>query len=196
MDDHAQVFGPRLGRGEVRLRMPDLDLVDTEERDKSREADLARGTEVSALKEAGHGVRWRMAAAGVPGEAVPDVARHGGPIYGSKLSHMPFEPSGLTNDADIRSQVDRRLQLPLGRQEVPDDRPAGGGRHPLTRGAGEAGRGLQRRGGHGSRGAVGRAGPEGPDRPLQQLRRRSRVLEVRRQDDPRRHLLHVQGLRD
>ena len=44
-----------------------------------------------------------MAAAGVPGEAVPDVARHGGSIYGSKLSHMPFEPSGLTNDADIRS---------------------------------------------------------------------------------------------
>ena len=67
MDDHAQVFGPRLGRGEVRPRMPDLDLVDTEERDKSREADLARGTEMPALKKGGHGVdgEWPLL---VPGE--------------------------------------------------------------------------------------------------------------------------------
>ena len=58
-------------------------------------------------------------------------------VYVSKFTHMRFEPSGMTNDADIRvGEVDRRLHLPLDGQEVPDHRPAGGGRDPLAGGAG------------------------------------------------------------
>ena len=67
-------------------------------------------------------------------------------VYVSKLSHMRFEPSGLTNDADIRTrEVDRRLHLPLDRQEVPHARPAGGGRDPLAGGEGAAGGALRER---------------------------------------------------
>ena len=62
-------------------------------------------------------------------------------VYVSKLSHLRFEPSGLTNDADIRAgEVDPRLHLPLVRQEVPRRRPAGGGGHPLDGGARADGR--------------------------------------------------------
>ena len=67
-------------------------------------------------------------------------------VYVSKFAHMRFEPSGLTNDPDIRDrEVDRRLHLPLDGQEVPHRRPAGGDRHPLARGAGPPRRGLRRR---------------------------------------------------
>ena len=44
-----------------------------------------------------------------------------------------------------RREVDRRLRLPLVRQEVPDHRPAGGGRDPLAGGEGAAGAAVQRR---------------------------------------------------
>ena len=58
-------------------------------------------------------------------------------VYVSKFSHMRFEPSGPTNDADIRiAKVARRLHLPLARQEVPRHRDAAGARHHEPRGEG------------------------------------------------------------
>ena len=50
------------------------------------------------------------------------------------FAHMRFEPSGLTNDADIRCQVARRLHLPLDGQEVPGHGHPAGARHPEPRG--------------------------------------------------------------
>ena len=47
-----------------------------------------------------------------------------------------------------RREVDRRLHLPLVRQEVPRRRPAGGGRDPLDRGAREHGRPVRERRSH------------------------------------------------
>ncbi len=61
-------------------------------------------------------------------------------VYVSKFAHMRFEPSGLTNDADIRiakSIVDYVFRW-MGKKFL-DARPAGGGRHPVARGAGAAG---------------------------------------------------------
>ena len=57
-------------------------------------------------------------------------------VYVSKFAHMRFEPSGHDERRrHPRREVDRRLHLPLDGQEVPDHRPAGGGRDPLARGA-------------------------------------------------------------
>ena len=56
-------------------------------------------------------------------------------VYVSKFSHMRFEPSGPTNDPDIRtakSIVDYVFRW-MGKKFL-DGRPAGGGRHPLARG--------------------------------------------------------------
>ncbi len=117
-------------------------------------------------------------------------------VYVSKLSHMRFEPSGLTNDADIRTaksivdyifrwfgkkfltvdqqeevgilSADVRAKMAAAYNAGPSDAPA------LRRPAGHA----------------------GPDRALQQLGRRSRVLAVRRPHGACGHLLHVPGLRD
>ena len=47
-------------------------------------------------------------------------------VFVSKFAHMRFEPSGLTNDPDIRDrQVDPRLHLPLDGQALPGRRRAG-----------------------------------------------------------------------
>ena len=117
-------------------------------------------------------------------------------VYVSKLSHMRFEPSG--DDERRRhphGEVDRRLHLPLVRQEVPDARAAGGGRDPLARGEGAAGRALCERRRDGRAGGAGRVAPAGPDRALQLVGGRGRVRQVRRPDGADRLLLHVQGLR-
>ena len=67
-------------------------------------------------------------------------------VYVSKFSHMRFEPSGMTNDAGHpRREVDRRLHLPLDGEEVPDRRPAGGGRDPDAGGEGAARGGVRAR---------------------------------------------------
>ena len=67
-------------------------------------------------------------------------------VYVSKLSHMRFEPSGPDERrGHPHREVDRRLHLPLVRQEVPDRRAAGGGRHPDPRGEGATRRGVRGR---------------------------------------------------
>ena len=64
-------------------------------------------------------------------------------VYVSKLSHMRFEPSRPDERRrHPRREVDRRLHLPLVRQEVPHARAAGGGGDPLARGEGAAGRAV------------------------------------------------------
>ena len=117
-------------------------------------------------------------------------------VYVSKLSHMRFEPSGMTNDEDIRIAksivdyifrwfgkkfltVDQQEEVGILSTEVKARMAANyanGGTAP-------------RRAGHG-----GTAGP-GPDGAVQRARRRSRVREVRRPDDPNGQLLHVPRLR-
>ena len=95
-----------------------------------------------------------------------------------------------------RRQVDRRLRLPLVRQEVPDDRADGGRGDPLPGGEGAAriavrGRVSSCGGGRGG----GSAGAR-PDGPVQRVGRRGRVRQVRRADGSNRVLLHVPRLRD
>ncbi len=119
-------------------------------------------------------------------------------VYVSKFSHMRFEPSGLTNDEDIRSrEVDRRLHLPLDGQEVPHGRPAGGRGDPLARGEGADGSGVcsGRHSAGGERRGAGRDRHAGPDGALQPVGRRSRVRKVRRPDGANGQLLHVPRLR-
>ncbi len=98
-------------------------------------------------------------------------------------------------------EVDRRLHLPLDGEEVPHHRPAGGGRDPVAGGAGAARTGVQRAGGQRrlcrrGRGGAGRGATAGPDRAVQRVGGRGRVLEVRRPDGADGQLLHVSGLRD
>ena len=69
-------------------------------------------------------------------------------VYVSKFSHMRFEPSGLTNDADIRvakSIVDYIFRW-MGKKFL-TCRPAGGGRDPDARGEGAPRAGLRSVGG-------------------------------------------------
>ena len=81
-----------------------------------------------------------------------------------------------------RRQVDRRLHLPLVRQEVPDDRAAGGRRDPLAGGEGAARAAVQRRVSS-CRGGRGRGGAGAwADGPVQRVGRRGRVRQVRRAD--------------
>ena len=67
-------------------------------------------------------------------------------VYVSKLSHLRFEPSGPTNDADIRAakSIPDYIFRWFGKKFL-RRRPAGGGRHPLCRGAGEARRPVRKR---------------------------------------------------
>ena len=117
-------------------------------------------------------------------------------VYVSKLSHMRFEPSGMTNDEDIRIAksivdyifrwfgkkfltVDQQEEVGILSTEVKARMAANyanGGTAPAA----------PRHG--------GAAGP-GPDGAVQRARRRSRVREVRRPDDPNGQLLHVPRLR-
>ena len=113
-------------------------------------------------------------------------------VYVSKLSHLRFEPSGLTNDADIRaakSIVDYIFRwfgkkfLDVDQQEEagilsPEVRAQMADRY--ANGELEAGR----------RGTRAR-----PDRALQLARGRDRVQPLRRPHGARRHVLHVPRLR-
>ena len=114
-------------------------------------------------------------------------------VYVSKLSHMRFEPSGMTNDADIRaakSIVDyifrwfgKKFLTPEQQEEAgilsPEvkamlaDRYANGGDAPAS-----------------DRGAHAR-----PDGALQLVGGRRRVRPLRRPHDPHRLVLHVPRLR-
>src|SRR3954469_24486262 len=70
--------------------------------------------------------------------------------WGSSRGGLESSPDALRAErpderrGHPRGEVDRRLRLPLVRQEVPDDRAAGGGGDPLARGEGAARCGLQR----------------------------------------------------
>ena len=115
-------------------------------------------------------------------------------VYVSKLSHMRFEPSGLTNDADIRnakSIVDyifrwfgKKFLTPEQQEEVGILSPEVKARLAERYAASE-----------GETGDAGRLAAARPDRPLQLVGGRGRVREVRRPDGTHRLLLHVQGLR-
>ena len=117
-------------------------------------------------------------------------------VYVSKFAHMRFEPSGLTNDADIRvakSLVDYIFRWMGKTFLTPEQQEEAGilsaevkARLAQRYADGDDGR---------DRGAS-RVAPAGPDRPLQLVRGRGRVREVRRPDDPHRLVLHVPRLRD
>src|SRR5437773_6306729 len=67
-------------------------------------------------------------------------------VNDSRFTHMRFEPSGMTNDPDIRaakSIVDYIFRW-VGKK-VPDRRPAEGDRHPVGRGASPPSGGLPQR---------------------------------------------------
>ena len=117
-------------------------------------------------------------------------------VYVSKLSHMRFEPSGMTNDEDIRiakSIVDYIFRW-FGKKFLTVDQQEEVGilstevkaRMAANYANGGAAARCCRHG--------GAAGP-GPDGAVQRARRRSRVREVRRPDDPNGQLLHVPRLR-
>ena len=116
-------------------------------------------------------------------------------VYVSKFSHMRFEPSGLTNDADIRnakSIVDYIFRW-LGKKFLTVEQQEEVGilspevKARLAAGYNARSRPCPRAGG--TRDA-------GPDRPLQQLGGRDRVQPLRRADGARGYVLHVPRLRD
>ena len=114
-------------------------------------------------------------------------------VYVSKLSHMRFEPSGLTNDTDIRvakSIVDYIFRW-LGKKFLTSEQQEEAGiltaevkaRLAQAYAAGEASPSR-------TRSAATR-----PDRPLQHLGGRGRVRQVRRQHGAHGLVLHVPRLR-
>ncbi len=124
-------------------------------------------------------------------------------VYVSKFAHMRFEPSGPTNDADIRIAksivdyifrwmgkkfltADQQEEVGILSQEVrarlAAAYQAGGALAPPEEGEGAA--------------APAEAAPPGPDRAVQRVGGRRGVRQVRRADGADRVLLHVQGLRD
>ncbi len=121
-----------------------------------------RGVDGPAVRRAARGLRVEALAS-----ALRAVGSH------ERRGHPPGE-------------VDRRLHLPLVREEVPRRRPAGGGRHPVDRGAAADGgpdreRRVRTRRSSGSR----------SDRAVQPARGCDRVQPLRRAHGSRRHLLHV-----
>ena len=128
--------------------------------------------------------------AGGPDELVHDLGLAGAPVRrASGGLRLEVRPHALRAERDHERhghpsrEVDRRLHLPLDGQEVPDHRPAGRGRDPLARGTSPASAVVRSAGGPAGRGSRCRGGrASGPDRPLQQLGRRSRVRQVRRAD--------------
>ena len=115
-------------------------------------------------------------------------------VYVSKFAHMRFEPSGPTNDPDIRDAksivdyvfrwmgkkfltVDQQEEIgilsPEVRARLAPAYAAGAPEPPSLDAHADA----------------------GPDRALQHARGRDRVLPLRRPDGPRRHVLHVPRLR-
>ena len=117
-------------------------------------------------------------------------------VYVSKLSHMRFEPSGLTNDADIRtakSIVDyifrwfgKKFLTPEQQEEVGILSARGEG---TPRGA------LREQRRRTAPARAGRAARARTDRALQLVGGRRRVRPLRRPHDPHRVVLHVPRLR-
>ena len=116
-------------------------------------------------------------------------------VYVSKLSHMRFEPSGLTNDADIRSAksiVDYIFRWFGKKFLTPEQQEEVGILSPEVKAR------LAERYANGGRraGGAGRVTAPGPDRAVQLVGGRRRVREVRRPDDAHRLVLHMPRLRD
>ena len=112
-------------------------------------------------------------------------------VYVSKLSHLRFEPSGLTNDADIRaakSIVDYIFRW-FGKKFLTVDQQEEAGILSM-----EVRAQMADRIANGEPAARRDAGP-GPDRALQPARGRDRVQPLRRPHGARRHVLHVPRLR-
>ena len=115
-------------------------------------------------------------------------------VYVSKFSHMRFEPSGMTNDADIRvakSLVDYIFRW-MGKKFLTTDQQEVAGilTPEVKERLAQAYDALEGRESVRRRGAAGR-----PDGAVQQLGGRRGVLEVRRPDGEDRQLLHVPRLR-
>ena len=114
-------------------------------------------------------------------------------VYVSKFSHMRFEPSGMTNDADIRvakSIVDYIFRW-MGKKFLTADQQEEAGiltaevkaRLAQAYAAGEA------------QAPTARGAPRRPDRALQQLGGRGRVRPLRRPHGAHGLVLHVPRLR-
>ena len=115
-------------------------------------------------------------------------------VYVSKFSHMRFEPSGMTNDADIRiakSIVDYIFRWMGKKFLTSDQQEEAGDPHARGEGATRCRLRCRRSGGPGDP----RRSSSRPDGPVQQLGRRRRVLEVRRPHGANGQLLHVPRLR-
>ena len=116
-------------------------------------------------------------------------------VYVSKLAHMRFEPSGLTNDADIRvakSIVDYIFRW-FGKKFLTPEQQEEAGILSAEVKARLAERYAAATTAARPRGRVAAARPDGA---LQLVGGRGRVREVRRPDDPHRLVLHVPRLRD
>ena len=118
-------------------------------------------------------------------------------VYVSKFSHMRFEPSGLTNDADIRvakSIVDYIFRW-MGKKFLTADQQEEAGILSA-----EVRARMAERYANGDTTAEPYAAPSRaptrPDGALQHVGGRGRVREVRRPDGPDGQLLHVPRLRD
>ena len=117
-------------------------------------------------------------------------------VYVSKLTHMRFEPSGMTNDADIRvakSIVDYIFRWFGKKFLTTEQQEAAGILSPEVKA-----RLAQQYSGEPARGGAedAEAPAPGPDGPVQRVGRRGRVRQVRRADGSDRVVLHVPGLRD
>jgi hypothetical protein len=119
-------------------------------------------------------------------------------VYVSELSHTRFEPSGLTNDEDIRvakSIVDYIFRW-IGKKFLSAEQPEQAGilsAEVKARMAAAYANGGTTPGGEHRR-ACG-AGHAGPDGALQPVGRRGRVRQVRRPDGANGLVLHVPRLR-
>ena len=117
-------------------------------------------------------------------------------VYVSKLSHLRFEPSGMTNDADIRvakSIVDYIFRWFGKRFLTAEQQEEVGILTPEVKAM------LAQRYADEANGGAGRAARDAdarPDRPLQLVGGRGRVRPLRRPHGAHGLLLHVPGLRD
>ena len=117
-------------------------------------------------------------------------------VYVSKLSHMRFEPSGLTNDADIRaakSIVDYIFRW-FGKKFLTAEQQEEAGILSAEVKA-TLGSVVFKRGHSGDDATPVEAAEPGPDGALQRVGGRGRVREVRRPDGADGQLLHVPRLR-
>ena len=117
-------------------------------------------------------------------------------VYVSKLSHLRFEPSGMTNDADIRvakSIVDYIFRWFGKKFLTAEQQEEVGILSPEVKAmlAERYANGGGRRAGRSGRGAAAR-----PDRALQLVGGRGRVRPLRRPHGPHGLVLHVPRLRD